>query len=207
MNELGAQDVLDALRLSQQALIPHASADWTQRAGTLDWDCRRTLDHLADGQSAYAGRLATQAQETLPAMRNGNPGQSVEDLLRVVNAASHMVSRLIEALPPGARVHHAAGMADASGYAAMACTELLVHTYDITQGLGVAFEPPAELCARILARLFPWVTDIEDAWPTLCWASGRISLPGRDDVAADWWWQCAPLSEWDGTVRRRPAPR
>ena len=206
MPELGAADVLEAVTQSQRVLVPAASGDWERRAGTLEWSCRRTLDHMADGQLGYAGRLATRAQGTLPAMRGGNPGQGVEDLLRVVDAAGIMVAQLIEALPPDARVFHPAGMADGPGYAAMACTESLLHTFDIAQGLHLEFRPPGELCARILARLFPWVSESDDPWAALCWASGRASLPGRDDVEADWWWHCAPLSEWDGTVKKRPAP-
>ena len=98
-------------------------------------------------------------------------------------------------------------MADVSGYVGMACVEALVHTFDITQGLGVEFQPPGDLCGRVLKRLFPWTEEAgPDPWATLCWTTGRISLPGRDDVGADWYWQCAPLAEWDGTVRKRTAP-
>ena len=48
------------------------------------------------------------------------------------------------------------GMADASGFAALACDEMLVHTADIAAVLGVGFDPPRGVCARVLARLFPW---------------------------------------------------
>jgi len=26
------------------------------------------------------------------------------------------------------------------------------------------------------------------------------------EMADDWWWQCAPLDEWDGTMRARTVP-
>ena len=101
---------------------------------------------------------------------------------------------------------HPAGMEDLSGYAAMACTEVHLHTFDITQGLGIDFHPSDDLSARVIARLFPWVTEVDDAWPMLCWATGRISMPGRAGIEPDWNWQCAPLDEWDGTVKKRTAP-
>jgi hypothetical protein len=55
-------------------------------------------------------------------------------------------------------------MADASGFAALACDEMLLHTSDITASLGVGFDPPRQVCARVLARLFPWAPHDQDAW-------------------------------------------
>ena len=98
-------------------------------------------------------------------------------------------------------------MADVSGYVGMACVEILAHTFDISQGLGVDFQPSQELCDRVLRRLFPWIENTgPDTWATLCWATGRQSLAGREAVEADWYWQCAPLDEWDGTVKKRTPP-
>ena len=96
----------------------------------------------------------------------------------------------------------AAGQADASGFAAMACDELLVHSNDAARGLGVPFVPPDGLVRATLARLFPWAPGT-DPWPAPLWCNGRIALPGhpRQDR---WAWHCAPLEEWDG---RNPADR
>jgi hypothetical protein len=46
-------------------------------------------------------------------------------------------------------------MPDASGFAALACDEMLLHTNDIALGLGTTFDPSRDVCARVLARLFP----------------------------------------------------
>jgi hypothetical protein len=63
----------------------------------------------------------------------------------------------------------------------MGVTETLVHVYDLAQGLGVAWDPPADLCTRVLARLFPDVpADAADPWSVLRWATGRGDLPGQD---------------------------
>ena len=37
----------------------------------------------------------------------------------------------------------------------MGVVETLVHTHDVAAGLGLTWTPPAGLCARALARLFP----------------------------------------------------
>src|SRR5205085_7265867 len=41
-----------------------------------------------------------------------------------------------------------------------------------------------------------------DPWSALRWANGRLALPDRARLGPDWGWWCAPLSEWDGTVKR-----
>ena len=85
----------------------------------------------------------------------------------------------------------------------MGCDEILVHGGDITGALDLPYEPPSELCAQVLVRLFPWAPTDEDPWQALLWAIGRQPLGDRARLAADWWWECAPLREWDGTVRAR----
>jgi hypothetical protein len=60
----------------------------------------------------------------------------------------------------------------------MGVNETLVHTWDVARGLGIGWEPPADLAAAVLARLFP---DVPDAEPgkALLWCTGRIALAGR----------------------------
>ena len=72
---------------------------------------------------------------------------------------SNVLAAVLRAMPEDARGFHPAGLADRYGFAAMACTETLVHTWDIARGLGVDFTPPEDIAAKSLARLFPWVQD------------------------------------------------
>jgi|SRR6266508_2465524 len=91
----------------------------------------------------------------------------------------------------------AARPADPEGFAGMGCVEALVHGHDIAQGLGLALDPPREVCTRVLARMFPHaVADLADLdpWTALLWATGRIALSGRPRVA-HWRWHGAPLNE------------
>jgi hypothetical protein len=97
-----------------------------------------------------------------------------------------------------------AGMADRSGFLAMGCDEILIHTDDILRGLGSSFSPPPEIVSRVLARLFPWAPTNTDPWETLRWANGRADLGDLPNPGPNWIWHCAPLEEWDGTIPQMP---
>ncbi|MDQ3790225.1 MAG: VOC family protein, partial [Actinomycetota bacterium] len=58
--------------------------------------------------------------------------------------------------------------------------------------LGLPWHPPADLCDRVLARLFPEVELAGDLWRTLLWATGRTTLPDRPQ-RTEWRWHSAPL--------------
>ena len=59
----------------------------------------------------------------------------------------------------------------------IACVELLVHTDDALSGLGVALEPPVDLCRRVLAQQYPDVTTPGGSWQSLLAATGRPVRP------------------------------
>ena len=198
-------DIIAAADASHALLAPLAGRDWSATAGDLEWDCRTTLDHVTGVQVFYAAHAASRATGRLPAARAGNPNQSIADLIEVHRAQAVVLAEVLRAMPDAARAWHPAGMADRYGFAAMSCTEILVHTNDIAQGLGVDFSPPDGVAARTLARLFPWVPADPDPWRALLYAAGRTPLGDRQRRAPNWTWQCAPLSEWDGTERVRPA--
>lgn len=67
---------------------------------------------------------------------------------------------------------------DPSGFAALGVNETLVHTWDITEGLGIDWQPPEALCRAVLARLFP-DAPVGDPDQALLWSTGRTDLPGR----------------------------
>jgi hypothetical protein len=92
------------------------------------------------------------------------------------------------------------GIADAEGTADIRCIELLVHGGDIAAGLGLRFEPPPDVCARTVARMFP-DPELESLssrdiapWTKLRWATGRISIRELPDAGNDWRWHSAPLA-------------
>jgi len=117
-----------------------------------------------------------------------------------------VLAEVARAAPEGTRAFHPGGMTDVPGWLSMACEEVLIHTDDIAQGLGLTFRPPDDLSARIVSRLFPWAQIDPDPWDALRWAAGRIALPDRERLDPNWGWHPAPLSEWDGSIKRRTSP-
>ena len=201
---LEPRHLIEAARLAQEVLTPAVDRDWTAQAAGLEWDCRTTLDHMVNAPLFHGTNLAMRSTQRLPSPRAGNPNASIGELLAGVEHAATILARIAEATPPGARGFHPAGMADAQGFVALSTNELLLHTQDLAGGLGLRFQPPGELAALVLRRLFPWAPSDADPWAALLWASDRGSLPGRPDVGPDWQSHPAPLSEWDGvTVPRR----
>lgn len=188
-------DLLEAASASRQALDGFVGSDWTVPAGDLEWDVRRTIVHIADAVGWYAATLAAQSAEPLRFDFRAHDGASNAELLDVLTAAAATLACVAETVPPDARGYHEAGRADVSGFVAMACDEILVHTWDAVRGCGGDFTAPRDLAARVRRRLFPDAPTGMAPWPTLLWANGRIALPGHTRRRADWTWHCAPLDE------------
>ena len=204
MNEIvGPDDVRASAAACHEALAGLVDRDWSILASGLDWSCRQTLEHIPSAQLFYASQLAVQAQDRLPRLRGGEDQLTAGETLLSVQVNAAILEHVLRAAPASARAFHPSGMADPSGFAGMSCDEILIHTLDITAGFGVDFQPPEEICARVLARLFPWAPKDIGAWDALRWANGRLEIPGITPQDANWRWQCAPLSEWDGTIPRR----
>ncbi|UUU25452.1 hypothetical protein [Streptomyces sp. DSM 40750] len=51
------EDVRQVVALAVETLRRAASRDWETEAGTLDWTCWETLEHLADDLFTYAARF------------------------------------------------------------------------------------------------------------------------------------------------------
>jgi hypothetical protein len=81
-----------------------------------------------------------------------------------------------------------------------------VNVTDIAQGLGFPLHPPADLAARVRARLFPLAPTEVDLWDALRWAAGRAALPAYPRLGSDWDFHCAPLVEWDGAIAKAKWP-
>ncbi|MGH2366184.1 MAG: hypothetical protein ACRDHX_16250 [Chloroflexota bacterium] len=200
-------DLIDIAHACQNALRPAADADWSVKAGTLDWDCRQTLLHMVSAPMFYSINLAMRSTTPLRGLGVASAETPIATLIELAEYSSTILARLASEAPSDARGCHPAGMADTEGFLAMAGNELMNHAYDITSGLNSPFAPPGELAEKVLRRLFPWSPRDTEPWPTLLWAAGRCNLPGHGSQEADWWVQCAPLSEWNGRIRKRaPAP-
>lgn len=198
-------DVRAAAGQAVAALGALEGSSWERPAQDLRWSCRDTLDHVVDALLFYTAHLARRSPTRLAPLRGGDPAAAPGQLLDATTSAAAILAAVIETSARTARAFHPAGSADPGGFAAMACDEILVHAHDIAGGLDASFLPDPSLSARVLARLFPWAPGHDDPWATLLWANGRLALADRARLGPDWWWHCAPLSEWDGTVPRRPS--
>jgi hypothetical protein len=179
-------------------LVPLTDADWTVGVPDLEMTVAQVVAHAAEGPLWYAIDLAAGGKDLTTVEHRVNFDGAPAVIVDTLRTYADIVAAVIEAAPDDARGIHPLGMADPSGFAAMACDEMLIHTDDAARGLGQSFAPPPELAQTVLTRLFPWVSAGDDPWSTLRWANGRIALDDRPRLAR-WRWHCAPLGQWDGT--------
>lgn len=201
-----ADDVDRAVQLAIALLRQATDAAWDGRAGSLEWDCWETVEHLSDDLFAYATQLAPRTpplDRVVPfawdRQHPGGPANAIRadraagpaGLLQVLEASGALLVAMVRTNAPEVRAYHGYGVSDPAGFAAMGIVETLVHTHDLAEGLGLRWTPPADLCTRVLARLFPDAPTDTDPWPTLLWATGRGELPGRPRLT-DWRWYGEP---------------
>lgn len=203
-----ADDLEEAVRLTLDTLRAAAAteADWERTAGSLEWTCRETVEHLSDDLFAYAVQLGPrqppltgEVPYSYASRRPGGPANAVHadpaagsaGLLQVLEASGALLVAMVRTTPAEVRAYHVFGVSDPAGFAAMGLVETLVHTHDVAGGLGLDWSPPAALCARALARLFPEVPTDTDPWQTLLWATGRAELAGHPR-RTKWRWSGAP---------------
>ncbi|WP_329427914.1 hypothetical protein OG339_00450 [Streptosporangium sp. NBC_01495] len=206
-----ADDLDLAVRLAVGVLREVPAAAWDDKAGSLEWDRWETVEHLADDLFSYAAQIAPRTPPldgVVPfaweRRRPGGPANAIHadraagpaGLLQVLEASGALLVAMVRTTPARVRAHHGHGASDPEGFAAMGIVETLVHTHDLAEGLGLAWTPPADLCSRVLARLFPNAPESDvpegtDPWQTLLWATGRTELPGRPRLTT-WRWYGAP---------------
>ncbi len=202
-----AADVTAAVGHAVAALSAASTADWNVPAAGLAWTCWETAEHLCDDLFSYAAQLGPKVpslEKELPLRwkreyPNGPANAIFVDreagpagLLQVLEAGGAILAAMVATTSPTVRSHHAYGASDPEGFGAMGIVETLTHTFDIATGLGIDWNPPAQLSDRALCRLFPDAPDDPDRWQVLLWCTGRGELPGRPR-RTDW--------QWDGSVR------
>jgi uncharacterized protein (TIGR03083 family) len=194
-------DVTTAAAWAAGRFAALAPGTWEEPAP--GWTRRRTLDHLVDTLALYAACVGTRATARLEPPRDGDPAAVPARLLEELASGAARLADLLADLTDGERAFHPSGSADCAGWIGMACTELLVHTWDAAgQHADPAVGP---LAAAVVARVLPWAPD-GDGWSRLLQATGRASLGDVPPAGPDWWWQSEPLDRWDGRPRRRTSP-
>ncbi|MEU2425091.1 GNAT family N-acetyltransferase [Streptomyces sp. NPDC007851] len=188
---MGGDEVTAAVAGCVAALGTAVDRDWTEvTAGGLDWNCHETAVHVADDLVAYAANLAGRAQDAyLPFELTLDEGTGNSGLLHVIETTGALLAATVRTTPRQVRAFHPYPFrsADRAGFAAMGVAEVLLHTHDMAQGLGLPYRPAEELAESVLSFLFPHVQPGPTSWETLLWATGRGELPGRAPVTG-WRW-------------------
>jgi hypothetical protein len=170
---LAPEDAVAAATAAEAALRPAAGLDWSVRAGTLDWDVKRTVSHMVGATAKYTLYLASRCEHFIGLSVTRWPDATNAEVIDSIVPVAAGLAAVAIVTPPGVRAYHVTGPSSAMDYVGCACVELLVHAEDTLSGLGLAFAPPADLCERVLARQYPAAAESGDAWQQLLRATGR----------------------------------
>jgi hypothetical protein len=177
-------------------LLPLTDRDWSVRAGSLEWNCWHTAEHIGDCLLSYAWQLAVQpTARYVRAVATAEKDASPAEVLEFAVTGGRVLASMVRTSPAHVRAFHPAGATDPEGFAALGCNEALLHGNDIAQGFGLSLDPSRDVCRRVLARLYPQAPgDLADTdpWISLLWTGGRTELP--DHSPSSWRPHAAPLT-------------
>jgi hypothetical protein len=172
----------ETARLVTEALSPHIDADWSVRAGTLEWSVDRTVEHMVGACAKYTLYLASGSKRYIALSCSTSSGATRAEQLHSIVPVAHGLACVAEWAPNGWTGFHSTGMMTAQDFLCLACEEFLLHTHDCVEGLGGRFVPPEGLAAAVLRSSYPGADHEAGAWRTLLKQSGR--WPVRTDHLA-----------------------
>jgi hypothetical protein len=172
-------------------------ADWSAPAGTLTWSCTDTANHAVDCVFAPAFFLASRKLDGYPDMGSGDftAGREArpEQIIQTLEIATVILAAVVNDADPSVRAvlfrRPTIITAPPADFVPRGAMELILHAHDVCAGLGVPFEPPADLCRRLSAHTRAWpmwtvawsgLPDTEDPWRDLLVGSGRRPTPLAD---------------------------
>ena len=185
----GADDLLGLVELVDRAWSGAAPLDWSVPAGELEWSCLRTADHAVDCVYAPAFFLASRCTDAYPDVGSdltlgddATPARLVESLW----IAARLLVGVVRDAPADCQAiifqRPAPVLGAPPDFVPRAALELILHAHDVCGGLGVPFEPPADLAHRLREHTRPWamwtiawdgLPETDDPWADLLAGSGR----------------------------------
>jgi hypothetical protein len=170
--------------LSIDALTDVADADWTTRAGVLEWNCWQTADHMVDCVPSYAMQIGARAHSGyLPFEElHAKPEATPLDLVAGLRSVTALFVAVVRDSPGTATASDGELALSLGDWCARAAYELVLHTHDILSGLGWDLDPPLELCKVILESDALWMLNRGQAnegsnpWAALLLGSGRPEI-------------------------------
>lgn len=166
-----------------------ASADWSARAGPLEWSCAKTADHVIDTVVAPAFFLSSRRVDDYPE-GGWSPGDDADPdrFARGLRTAARLLAATVRGSDPDA---HAiiwrlptTETRPPVDFVPRGGLELILHASDVAAGLNVEFTPPVAICERLRSHTQDWpfwtfapgwspLTMTGDPWADLLRASGR----------------------------------
>jgi hypothetical protein len=172
-----------------------ADSDWSATAGTVEWTCTATADHAVDTVLAPAFFLASRKIDGYAdygwdpfLMGDKATPRNLIDGLRT--ATRVLIGVVVSAEPQDRAAIWRRPTVEArppADFVPRGAMELILHGHDIALGLGVEFEPPADLCARLREHTAEWpmwkvwgdrLTFTDDPWGDLLRGGGRARREG-----------------------------
>jgi hypothetical protein len=170
--------------------------DWSARAGTVEWTCLETADHMIVAVLALAFFLASRKQDGYPdwgwpkfaAGVDARPDRLIEALETV----GRVLSAVITTAEPDERAviwRPNVTTAPAGDFAARGALEMILHAQDVCAGLEVDLAPPSDVCERLREHTRSWPHWATPGWHALAatgdpWAD-LLDASGRRSAATD----------------------
>lgn len=182
---------------------PADDYDYDAHAHGLGWTRWATAEHVLDDLFAYALQLAGRARADYLPVDPADGGETVvrsrrsagtDGLAVNLEAMAELLAAQVQIGDATDRAYHPWGESDPGGFAAMGVCEIVVHGWDVLTALDdEVADLPEDLCAGVLARLFPGSpVDLGSAQEVLLWQTGRREIAGLGRLES---WR------WDATVR------
>ena len=126
-----ADDLDSVISCVMSGLLPLTDQDWSVPAGTLEWDCWHTAEHIGDCLMSYAWQLAVQpTTRYVRAIATAEKDASPAEVLEFTVTGERILATMVRASPAHVRAYHPAGTADAEGFAGLGCFEALLHGHN-----------------------------------------------------------------------------
>lgn len=145
-------DVRAAAAAASDFLASRADEPWSVTAPAIGRSVAHVVAHVCESLLWYSADLWAGTSELNTVDLAVRPSTPPGELIRTLSTYASVLAGSIDAAPPHLRGFHPAGSPDPSGFAAMACAEILVHTADAAEGLGAEFTAPAALSQAVVSR-------------------------------------------------------
>src|SRR5215471_275667 len=130
---MNGDDVRLAARASSKYLRSVIDNDWSRPIPELDWTVCDAIRHMIGGTVMYPIDLCASGAHLHTLKIHTRAESSNADLVLTLEASAAVLAHAIDGSPDDLRGYHPYGRADPSGFAAMGCDEILVHTDDVSR--------------------------------------------------------------------------